>query len=117
MSDDEAVIPSPNDVKAKPMHPNHTPKKFLDQPVNQAKPLGLLMSALNNREAAWKTIMVPSRMKGDRRGNLTWAGKYRQNSKTATDCYPHSDHYYRSWRSLIDGKKALALALAIEEGT
>lgn len=68
------------------------------------------------RGAAWKTIMVPGRMKEDRRENLTWEGKHRQNSKTATDCYPDDGRASRSWRDYIDAKKALALALAIEEG-
>lgn len=114
-------------LKRKPdskMHPNHTPKKF---PIGEDR-LPFLVGPVNHcthrdgndldeldRESAWKTIMCPTRMDKDR---PAWNFiRIRQNSKTATDIWAHGSHYYRSWRNLIDGKKANALALAIQEGT
>lgn len=96
------------------MHPNHIPKKFpwyQDRLINQydktllfgdtgfritfAK--GLVYENMNNREPAWKTIMVPGRMKRDQKLAENCPQPKRHNSKTATDCFPLGTWHYRSW--------------------
>jgi hypothetical protein len=127
------TFPSPN-VKESMMHPNHTPKKFLSQPINYMRHPFLVPWSQDRTWCKGEFNRTSSFFLVHEQGTVSQAikkihprylaedirfpawGKQRQNNKIATDSEGHSNHYYRSWRNLIDRNGALAEAPAIEEG-